>query len=123
MSLLTEMISAVETYRDVQCILVSPERMPELLDALNHHRWYNNDTGEIVGDYMTMRGAQDARDADGAIVRLDNIPVFEDRDLRLPIFTSDHKRILFYVRRLQENGVNILQGWNEKAESKDPAKS
>jgi hypothetical protein len=110
--MIREMSEAVEQYADdIQCILIDPERLPELLRELANHRWYNTETNEIIEGLPSLK---DNTDANGALVRIGNIPVFEDRYLQLPIFTDDKRPILFYTRRCGDDGINLLQGWDVK---------
>ena len=125
MGMIIEMSKAIEEYRDagLQCIFIHPERLPELIRELDKVVWRHDDTGERVGGYLEVLGKQDSRDPDGAIVRVSDIPVFEDV-LANPLWTGppDRKRILFYTRRLQSNGITLLQGWTEDdSTSRSPA--
>jgi hypothetical protein len=114
MSMLSEISKAVEMYRDdgLQCILIHPERAAELYREMDAQRWWNNDTNKIV-DGLPF-GKKDFTDPEGAIIRVAEVPVFEDRHL-IALWTSppDQKRILFFTRRLQDDGTNLLQGWTE----------
>lgn len=115
MRMIREISRAVEQYRasGLQAILIHPERCPELYRELDSVSWRRDDTGEVVEGRPLER--DDFKDPDGAIVRVCGVPVFEDRYLQLPIWTPppERKRILFYTRRLQDNGVNLIQGWTE----------
>lgn len=110
-SILHEISTAVVQYQNsgLQCILIHPERVADLLRELADQRWWNSDTNEIIDGLPNLK---DNSDVDGALIRVAEIPIFEDRYLPLYTAAPERKKILFFTRRLQDDGINLLQGWN-----------